>query len=79
VCEWSGLWNAGERYRVGEQVLLFLYPNSRLGLTSPVGGAQGRFAIDEFSRVLPNPANNRHIKPIEIRAFVREIRRAARE
>ena len=79
VREWSGLWNAGERYRVGEQVLLFLYPNSRLGLTSPVGGAQGRFAIDEFNRVLPNPVNHRHLKPIEVRAFAREIRRAARE
>jgi hypothetical protein len=39
IREWRGLWLAGERYRVGERVVLFLYPPSKLGLTSPVGGA----------------------------------------
>ena len=46
IREWAGLWAAGERYRPRERVLLFLYPPSRLGLTSPVGGSQGRFSID---------------------------------
>ncbi|MBZ5720858.1 MAG: hypothetical protein LAO03_10810 [Acidobacteriia bacterium] len=46
VREWAGLWESGERYRPGERVLLFLYPPSKLGLTSPVGGALGRFAVD---------------------------------
>src|SRR5579871_3317272 len=46
IREWAGLWDAGERYRAGERVMLFLYPPSRLGLTSPVGGPQGRFNID---------------------------------
>src|SRR5258708_32210671 len=36
IHEWGGLWNRGERYRVGERVLLFLYAPSKLGLTSPV-------------------------------------------
>jgi hypothetical protein len=40
------LWSDGERYRVGERVLLFLYSPSKLGLTSPVAGAMGRFAMD---------------------------------
>jgi hypothetical protein len=79
VLEWSGLWSAGEHYRTGEHVLLFLYPTSRLGLTSPVGGAQGRFAIDQFNRVLPNHADNRHLKPIAVRALATEIRHLSRE
>jgi hypothetical protein len=32
-------------YRVGEEVVLFLYPPSNVGFTSPVGGAQGMFQI----------------------------------
>jgi hypothetical protein len=46
IREWAGLWESGERYRPGEPVLLFLYPPSKLGLTSTVGGASGHFAID---------------------------------
>lgn len=55
VVEWIGLWSAGQRYRLGEHLLLFLYPNSKLGLTSLVGGNMGRFAIDASGRVLLNP------------------------
>jgi hypothetical protein len=32
-------------YRVGEEVVLFLYPPSEVGFTSPVGGAQGKFRV----------------------------------
>lgn len=46
VREWAGLWEAGERYRPGERVVLFLYPPSKLGLTSPVAGAFGRISVD---------------------------------
>lgn len=46
IREWAGLWNSGERYRPGERLLLFLYSPSKLGLTSPVGGPVGRFAVD---------------------------------
>lgn len=52
IAQWIGLWSGGQRYRVGERVLLFLYPASKLGLTSCVGGAMGRFAIDPWGRVL---------------------------
>jgi len=52
VREWAGLWETGERYRPGERVLLFLYPPSKLGLTSPVGGPLGRFKLDDAGRVL---------------------------
>jgi hypothetical protein len=55
IREWAGLWESGERYRPGERVLLFLYPPSKLGLTSPVGGPVGRFEIDPGGRVILNP------------------------
>ena len=54
IHEWSGLWNRGERYRVGEHVLLFLYAPGKLGLTSPVAGATGRFALDSEGGILIN-------------------------
>ncbi len=54
IREWEGLWQNGQRYRLGERVFLFLYSPSKLGLTSVVGGAAGRFSINEGSVVL-NP------------------------
>lgn len=52
VAQWAGVWSRGERYRVGQRLLLFLYPPSRLGLTSSVGGALGRFTVDIAGWVL---------------------------
>lgn len=54
IHEWAGLWTTGERYRVGERVLLFLYAPSKLGFTSPVAGSMGRFAIDAQGEVVMN-------------------------
>jgi len=56
IREWAGLWQSGERYHAGERVFLFLYPPSKLGFTSPVGGPMGRFQVDEGLRVLLEPA-----------------------
>lgn len=50
--EWAGLWSGRERYRVGQRLMLFLYPPSPLGLTSPVGGDAGRLVVDEKGHVL---------------------------
>jgi len=55
IHEWAGLWISGDRYYVGERVLLFLYAPSKLGLTSPVGGSMGRFAIDSQGRIVLSP------------------------
>jgi hypothetical protein len=52
ISQWIGLWSGGQRYHVGERVLLFLYPPSKLGLTSCVGGALGHFTIDPRGWVL---------------------------
>jgi hypothetical protein len=37
-------------YRPGEEVVLFLYPDSRYGLTSPVAGGQGKFIVEHDLR-----------------------------
>lgn len=34
------------KYRVGEEVMLFLHPESKVGFTSPVGAGQGKFTIE---------------------------------
>ena len=83
IREWAGLWNAGDHYRVGERVVLFLYPTSRLGLTSPVGGRSGHFTVDNKGNVpaiaRPSrsnaPQENKSIKLVD---FMRQARRAAR-
>jgi hypothetical protein len=50
ISEWDGLWTAGDRYRVGETLLLFLYPPSGdLGLTTTVGGKLGRISPADSS------------------------------
>jgi hypothetical protein len=51
ITQWMGVWSAGQRYRVGERAFLFLYPPSKLGLTSCVNGPFGRFQIDAANRV----------------------------
>ena len=55
IHEWAGLWSRGERYRVGERVFLFLYSPSRLGLTSPVAGGMGRFAMNSTGEIVLSP------------------------
>jgi len=47
IREWAGLWAPRQppRYHIGERALLFLYPPSRSGLTSTVGGRSGKLAV----------------------------------
>jgi hypothetical protein len=56
IREWAGLWTRGEQYRVGERCLLFLYPESRLGFTSPAGWPMGRFEMRSKEMISPNAA-----------------------
>jgi hypothetical protein len=78
IREWEGLWSTSEQYRAGERVLLFLYPNGKLGLTSPVGGAAGRYRVDNAGRILVGSPGTRP-KPVTLRNFVVQMRRAAGE
>jgi hypothetical protein len=85
--EWAGLWTAGPRYRIGQRLMLFLYAPSALGLTSPVGGRLGQFAVDrdgrvvlsagqqQAIRVVPRPVHIDTHRPIPLREFTRAVRR----
>ncbi len=90
IREWAGLWTSGERYRPGQRVVLMLYAPSRVGLTSPVGGAMGRFALDgdgnvateEDGRLMRDPVVGpwmRGKSHASGREFVRMLRRMAKE
>jgi hypothetical protein len=46
IHEWAGAWSMHRPMRTGQHILIFLYPPSRLGLTSPVGGSLGQVALD---------------------------------
>jgi hypothetical protein len=62
ISQWSGLWSSGQRYRIGQRVLLFLYPRSKLGLTSVVAGPMGRFDVDQWGYVL---LSSRHLSGLQ--------------
>jgi hypothetical protein len=78
VSEWGGLWSNGERYTKGEHVLLFLYPRSKLGFTSPVGGRQGRFALDAAGRVLAGDGRSSP-RPVPLKIVKAQIARAVEQ
>ena len=91
IHEWAGMWTTGERYRLGERLMLFLHAPRKLGLTSPVGGAAGRFAVDQTGRIVLDPVQAQNLKggpgPVRIDRnrrillpdFKRAIRRTAEE
>jgi hypothetical protein len=79
INEWAGLWQSGERYHPGERVLLFLYPPSRLGLTSPVGNRAGRFPVNRARQVTLKAPIGKPPRAIEIRRVVAAIRQAEKE
>jgi hypothetical protein len=55
ISECVGVWQSGGSFSPGERVTLFLYPPSKLGLTSPVGGMSGRFRVDPGGRIIIDP------------------------
>jgi len=46
IHEWVGARFMHRPMRSGQHILIFLYPPSRLGFTSPVGGSLGQVALD---------------------------------
>ncbi len=81
--EWAGLWSGGARYRVGQRLVLFLYPPSSLGFTSPVGGTAGRFTVDRNDAVVLTSAQQQVIRlalhePPNRKILVQDFTRALR-
>src|ERR1700693_4367789 len=50
IHEWAGAWSMHRPMRSGQHILIFLYPLSRLGFTSPVGGSLGQIALDSSGK-----------------------------
>ena len=46
IREWAEAWSMHRPMSGGQHILIFLYPPSRLGLTSPVGGSLGQVELD---------------------------------
>jgi hypothetical protein len=61
IREWAGAWSMSRPMGRGQRFLIFLYPTSRLGLTSPVGGRLGQVVLDSGGEIVrsgvpaPNP------------------------
>jgi hypothetical protein len=88
IHEWAALWASGERYCIGEHVLLFLYSPGRLGLSSPVAGSMGRFSTNSRGDIVMSPQHleglatdptlgGRAIVPYT--EFAQAVRRASRQ
>ncbi len=52
IHEWAGAWSMHLPMSKGQHFLIFLYPPSRLGLTSPVGGSLGQIALDSSGQTV---------------------------
>ena len=93
LTQWAGAWDNGPQYRPGQRLLLFLYPRSRTGLTSVVGGRLGQFDLDasgnivlrdDQERILVNQQDHRRMRPLPLakyryRDFAGRIQRAGDE
>jgi len=52
IHEWAGAWSMHRPMRSGQHILIFLYPLSRLGFTSPVGGSLGQVALEPSGKMV---------------------------
>jgi hypothetical protein len=92
IHEWVGAWSMQRTMHSGDHILIFLYPLSHLGLTSPVGGSLGQVDLDasgknvsEHERRLSWSSRNGSSRPpvddanISLAQLERAIRRARLE
>src|SRR3954469_22175481 len=59
IAEWAELWARGDRYRVGQSLVLLLYPRNAAGLTSPVAGELGTFVLGPEGLLCLTPQQTR--------------------
>ena len=76
VHEWAGASSRHRALQPGEHILIFLYPPSRLGLTSPVGGQSGLIALDSTGKNLAATPSVESLYPANI--SVVQLERAIR-
>jgi hypothetical protein len=61
LTQWTAAWENGPQFRPGQRLLLFLYPVSRAGLTSVVGGRLGQFDLDPAGNIVLRGDQQHHL------------------
>jgi hypothetical protein len=76
VHEWAGAWSIHRPMGKGQHILIFLYPPSRLGLTSPVGGSLGQVALDSTGKKVTgkNVSQSVSISVVQLERAIRSAR-----
>src|SRR6202795_1507600 len=82
IHEWAGARSMHRPMRSGQHILIFLYPLSRLGFTSPVGGALGQVALASSGKNVskyespqpPVPADTRSVSVVQLERAIRSAR-----
>ena len=88
IHEWAGAWSMHRPMRSGQHILIFLYPLSRLGFTSPVGGSLGQVVLDPSGNIVAKPgqkppapigvrnesANTRSVSVVQLERAIRSAR-----
>jgi hypothetical protein len=88
VHEWAGAGSMHRPMSSAQHILIFLYPLSRLGFTSPVGGSLGQVVLDPSGNIVakseqkpPEPigvrnesANTRSVSVVQLERAIRGAR-----
>jgi hypothetical protein len=69
IHEWAGAWSMHRPMSSGQHILIFLYPLSRLGFTSPVGGSLGQVALDPSGKNV-----SRSVSVVQLERAIRSAR-----
>ncbi len=68
IHEWAGALSMQRPMRPGQHFLIFLYPPSRLGFTSPVGGSLGQIALDPSGKNISEHEGHKSISPVVLQS-----------
>ncbi len=74
ILEWAELWLRGDRYRIGEQVIIFLHSPGLTGLSSPVAGEVGIFPIGPSGLLRTTPLQAQLLAPPRATSPQSEVR-----
>ena len=66
IHEWAGAWSMHRSMSKGQRFLIFLYPPSRLGLTSPVGGSLGQVALDPSGQTVSKDVQKLDVQKLDV-------------
>jgi hypothetical protein len=69
IHEWAGAWSMHRPMSSGQHILIFLYPLSRFGFTSPVGGSLGQLALDPSGKNV-----SRNVSVVQLERAIRSAR-----